>query len=277
MKNYKYPSVLTIAGFDGSGGAGQQADIKTISALGCFATCALTSLPIQNTQGVKKIYPIPIRAVREQIQAVMEDILPDAIKIGMIHSATLAKAIVNTLKKYPKVPVVYDPVMVATSGDKLIEEKDIGLITSYLFPFTDLITPNMDEAATLAKMSVTSNAEMLQAGKQILEMKCNAVLIKGGHQKTKILSNYLIDKTNNSHQFKTPHISTSNTHGTGCTLSSAIASYLAQGANLYNAVELGQQYTYNAINQGKDVVTGKGSGPLNHFFNPKKSIKNVLN
>lgn len=265
---------MTIAGFDGSGGAGLQADIKTISALGCFATSVLTSLPVQNTQGVRTIYPIPIASVGEQIETVMEDIFPDAIKIGMVHSAALAKAIADSLARYPKTPVVFDPVMVASSGDKLIKDEDIDVIVEKLFPLADLITPNMDEAAVLAKMKVDTVDEMLAAGRRILDLNCNAILLKGGHQKTDTLISYLVDKENSYHEFKNPRINTKNTHGSGCTLSSAIASYLAQGKSLYEAVDLGQQYVFKALDNGKDVVIGKGTGPLNHFFNPQKLIKN---
>lgn len=276
MKTYKHPSVLTIAGFDGSGGAGQQADIKTISALGCYATCALTGLPVQNTRGVQNIYPIPITAVGEQIKAVMDDIFPDAIKIGMVHSAALAEKIAECLAKYPKVPVVFDPVMVASSGDKLIDDAAIDTIVRKLFPLADLITPNMDEAAVLAKMNVETVDDLLAAGQRIRKLNCNAILLKGGHQKTKTLSSYLVDKDNKYYPFENPRIQTKNTHGSGCTLSSAIASYLAQGKELKEAVDLGQNYVFNAIKHGENVVVGHGNGPLNHFFNPQKLIKNEM-
>ncbi|QCX54180.1 bifunctional hydroxymethylpyrimidine kinase/phosphomethylpyrimidine kinase [Elizabethkingia sp. JS20170427COW] len=276
MKMYQYPSVLTIAGFDGSGGAGQQADIKAISALGCYSTCVLTSLPIQNTQGVQKIYPIPLEAIEEQIAAVMDDVFPNAIKIGMIHSAELARVVAKQLSKYPKVPVVYDPVMVASSGDKLIKDEDIEQIIDILFPISDLITPNIDEAAVLAKMKVETEQEMLWAGEQILKYQCKAVLLKGGHQKTEILSSYLLTQDHKSYKYESQRIETKNTHGSGCTLSSAIASYLARGEALHRAVELGQQYVFEAIKSGQNVLVGKGTGSLNHFFNPQKLIKNEL-
>ncbi|WP_419213987.1 bifunctional hydroxymethylpyrimidine kinase/phosphomethylpyrimidine kinase [Maribacter sp. X9] len=276
MKTYKYPSVLTIAGFDGSGGAGIQADIKTISALGCYATSVLTALPVQNTQGVKNIFPIPIQAVAEQLETIMEDIVPDAIKIGMVHTPELVGVIVKKLKDYKHIPIVFDPVMVATSGHRLIEEETINTIIEKLLPIADIITPNMDEAAILSKTKVETLKEMQLAGERIKELKCKNILLKGGHQKTEHITSLLLDESNTYHSFEFNKIATNNTHGSGCTLSSAIASFLAMGKSMYEAVELGQQYVYKAIKYGADIKTGKGNGPLNHFFNPQKLIKNEM-
>ncbi|ROI01838.1 bifunctional hydroxymethylpyrimidine kinase/phosphomethylpyrimidine kinase [Chryseobacterium sp. G0240] len=276
MKKYKYPSVLTIAGFDGSGGAGIQADIKTTSALGCFSTSVLTALPVQNTQGVRKIYPIPVEAVSDQIKTILDDIVPDAIKIGMVHTPQLVEAIVSTLSQYPKIPVVFDPVMVATSGHRLIEEETIKAITEKLFPIADVITPNMDEAAILADMKVETLEDLYTAGKKIKQLGCKSILLKGGHQKTSTITSLFYDENGNYHSFETSKLDTNNTHGSGCTLSSAIAAYIAQGKPLYDAVSLGQQYIYQAIENGMDVQTGLGNGPLNHFFNPQKLIKNEM-
>ncbi|AQX14133.1 MULTISPECIES: bifunctional hydroxymethylpyrimidine kinase/phosphomethylpyrimidine kinase [Elizabethkingia] len=273
MKKYTCPSVLTIAGFDGSGGAGIQADIKTFSALGCFATSALTALPVQNTQGVRKIYPIPESAVAEQIEAIMDDIFPQAVKIGMVHTPQLVETIVNTLAKYPKIPVVFDPVMVATSGHRLIEEETVNTIINKLFPIADVITPNMDEAAILAKAEVKTLEDMQAAGKLISGLGCKSILLKGGHQESDIITSLFYDETGQIHSFETEKFKTNNTHGSGCTLSSAIAAYLAQGNSLYDSVSLGQQYVFEAIKSGKDFKTGHGNGPLNHFFNPKALIK----
>lgn len=272
----KYISALTIAGFDGSGGAGIQADIKTFSALGCYATSVLTALPVQNTTGVRSIYPIPHQAVQEQIEAILDDIFPDAIKIGMVHTPKLVETIVNTLGKYPKIPIVFDPVMVATSGHRLIEEETIKTIIQLLLPLAEVITPNMDEAAILANMPVESKEEMQTAGKKILELGCNGVLMKGGHLEAEILSSYFFDSEGNEEVFEFEKFPTQNTHGSGCTLSSAIAAYIAQGKTLNDAVSLGQIYVHEAIKNGKDILIGKGNGPLNHFFNPQKLIKNDL-
>lgn len=276
MKKYTYPSVLAIAGFDGSGGAGIQADIKTISALGCYATTVLTALPVQNTQGVQKIYPISVEAVGDQIEAVMDDIMPEAIKIGMVHTPELVETITRTLKRYEQVPIVFDPVMVATSGHRLIEEDTIEALEKELLPMATIITPNMDEAAILAKMEVRTLEEMRTAGERIGDMDCTSILMKGGHQKTANITSLFFEKGHQYHPFEVTKIKTNNTHGSGCTLSSAIASYLAQGKTLFDAVDLGQRYVYHAIESGKNVQTGKGSGPLNHFFNPQKTIKNEM-
>lgn len=276
MKKYKYLSVLTIAGFDGSGGAGIQADIKTISALGCYATSVLTALPVQNTQGVRNIFPIPVEAVAEQIEAILDDIFPDAIKIGMVHTPELVETIVRTLGKYKKVPIVFDPVMVATSGHRLIEEETIQTIIEKLFPIADVITPNMDEAAILAKMEVKTLTEMQLAGEKIKTLSCKNILLKGGHQTTSKITTLFLDEEGQTHTFKTKKFETNNTHGSGCTLSSAIASYLAQGKSLLDAISMAQTYAYEAIKNGTDVQTGNGNGPLNHFFNPQKLIKNEM-
>ncbi|KFF18966.1 bifunctional hydroxymethylpyrimidine kinase/phosphomethylpyrimidine kinase [Chryseobacterium sp. JM1] len=276
MKKYTYPSVLTIAGFDGSGGAGIQADIKTASALGCFSTSVLTALPVQNTQGVRTIYPIPVEAVADQIEAILDDIFPDAIKIGMVHTPQLVETIVSTLGKYKKIPLVFDPVMVATSGHRLIEEDTIAAITEKIFPIADVITPNMDEASILAKMKVETLEDLYTAGKEIKKLGCRSILLKGGHQETSTITSLFYDEHEKFHSFETVKFNTNNTHGSGCTLSSTIASYLAQGKTLYDAVSLGQEYVYQAIEHGKDVQTGHGNGPLNHFFNPQKLIKNEM-
>jgi hydroxymethylpyrimidine/phosphomethylpyrimidine kinase len=273
---YSYPSVLTIAGFDGSGGAGIQADIKTISALGCYATSVLTALPVQNTQGVRAIYPIPTIAVAEQIDAIFDDIFPQAIKIGMVHTGELVHTIAGALEKHPGVPLVFDPVMVASSGHKLIEDETIAIIVEKLFPLSVLITPNMDEAAILAKMEVKTLDDMYRAGEKILKLGCCSLLLKGGHLNTSKITSLYFDEQGNVEAFEFEKFNTHNTHGSGCTLSSAIATYLARGKELSAAILLGQEYVQQAICQGQDVVTGKGNGPLNHFFNPEKLIKNEL-
>lgn len=276
MKKYKYPSVLTIAGFDGSGGAGIQADIKTISALGCYATSVLTALPVQNTKGVRNIFPIPVEAVSEQIESILDDIFPDAIKIGMVHTPELVETIVKTLAKYKNVPIVFDPVMVATSGHRLIEEQTIKTIIKKLFPIADIITPNMDEAGILANMKVETLDDMKIAGERIKELGCKNILLKGGHLETELITSLLYNSQGHNKTFESVKITTNNTHGSGCTLSSAIASFIAQGNSIDQAVELAQNYVSDAIYHGFDVETGKGNGPLNHFFNPKKLIKNEL-
>ncbi len=276
MSQYRYPSVLTIAGFDGSGGAGIQADMKAVSALGCYATSVLTALPVQNTQGVRTIYPIPVEAVHDQIACILDDIFPDAIKIGMVHTSELVRTIVNTLGQYSAVPVVFDPVMVATSGHRLIEEETISTLIDNLFPIASVITPNMDEAAILAGMAIRTLDDMYVAGEKILKLGCRSVLLKGGHLPTPLLTSLYFDGSGSIQVFEYRKFDTRNTHGSGCTLSSAIAAFIAQGKPLYEAVALGQAYVHEAIRSGADVVTGKGNGPLNHFFNPQKLIKHEL-
>ncbi|REC41955.1 MULTISPECIES: bifunctional hydroxymethylpyrimidine kinase/phosphomethylpyrimidine kinase [unclassified Chryseobacterium] len=276
MKKYTYPTVLTIAGFDGSGGAGIQADIKTFSALGCYATSVLTALPVQNTMGVRKIYPIAVEAIADQIETVLDDIFPDAIKIGMVHTSQLVETIVKTLSKYPKIPIVFDPVMVATSGHRLIEEETIQTIVEQLFPIAEIITPNMDEASILAQMEVKTLEDMKIAGENILRSGCKNILLKGGHQEFPTVTSLFFEENGKQSSFETIKFETNNTHGSGCTLSSAIAAFIARGEELSKSVELAQEYVFEAIKNGKDVVVGKGNGPLNHFFNPHKIIKNEL-
>lgn len=273
MKKYTYPAVLSIAGFDGSGGAGIQADTKTISALGCYATNVLTALPVQNTQGVRSIFTIPMEAVQEQLDCIFDDIRPDAVKIGMVHTPELVQIISNKLKQYPEIPVVFDPVMVATSGHHLINQETIEVIIDQLFPIATVITPNMDEASVLANSKIETLQDMEANIHQIAAMGSATVLLKGGHLKSEILTSLFIDKQKNIHRFSYPYFHTNNTHGSGCTLSSAIASYLAIGSSLLDAVQRGQDYVHAAIENALDIKIGQGNGPLNHLFNPIKMIK----
>lgn len=275
-KEYTYPSALTIAGFDGSGGAGIQADIKTFSALGCYATSVLTALPIQNTQGVQAVYPIPDQAVKEQIEAILDDILPHAIKIGMVSTPLLVETITTTLAKYPKIPLVFDPVMVASSGHKLVLDATITTIVEKLFPITDLVTPNMDEAAVLAEMEIHNLDDMYIAGDKILELGAKAVLLKGGHLHSSNITSLYFDTSGVVRAYESEKLQTNNTHGTGCTLSSAITGFLARGFSMDESITRGSSYTHEAIKNGMDVAIGKGKGPLNHFFAPEKTIKKAL-
>jgi hydroxymethylpyrimidine/phosphomethylpyrimidine kinase len=289
MKNYI--SVMTVAGFDPSGGAGIQADIKTISALGCYATSALTALPVQNTCGVRSIHPIPVGVVAEQMRAIIDDIPPDAIKIGMVHSAELVDTIVGVLGGYPsgqwRDRIVFDPVMVATSGHRLIEDATVGAIVERLFPLAAIITPNMDEAAVLAGMAIETLDDMYAAGEKILKLGCRSLLLKGGHLKTPRLTSLFFDGRGEDGrdgtggsvavtEYHSERVDTRNTHGSGCTLSSAIASYLARGETLPEAVRRAQEYVSAAIASGSDVRVGHGNGPLNHFHDPHRLIKTPL-
>ncbi|SEO12955.1 bifunctional hydroxymethylpyrimidine kinase/phosphomethylpyrimidine kinase [Mucilaginibacter sp. OK283] len=276
MIKYKYPVVLSIAGSDSGGGAGIQADLKTISALGCFGTTAITALTVQNTLGVSGIHPIPVDFVKAQIKAVMDDLKPSAIKIGMLHSAELAIGIAEALSDYPNVPVIFDPVMVATSGDLLIANNIVETLKQYLFPIAKLITPNLDEAAILTGMEIKTTGDMKEAAVQIMRYGCNAVLIKGGHLKGPDLFDVYLDKADNECVFKSTAVDTVNTHGTGCSLSSAIASFIALGNDLGISISNSKKYIQQAIEQGKDVKTGEGQGPLNHFFHPQKLVKHLM-
>lgn len=273
MKTTKYSvkSVLSIAGFDGSGGAGIQADTKTISALGCYAMNVLTALPVQNTQGVKNIYDIPLQAVKDQIDTIFEDIPPSAIKIGMVHNTALVELIADALKDYSG-PIIFDPVMVSTSGHKLIQADTIQSCIDKLFPLATLITPNLDEVEVLIGEQVNSLDKMYSAGKKLLQMGSKAVLVKGGHLPGADLSSILL-YDDECIQFDTTKIETHNTHGSGCTLSSAIASYLAIGKDLKTATGLALDYVHQAILGSQHLAIGLGSGPLNHFHNPQKLIQ----
>lgn len=265
----KVVSVLSIAGFDGSGGAGIQADTKTISSLGCYATNVLTALPVQNTQGVQKIFEIPSEAIDLQIKSILDDIYPDAIKIGMVHSVKLVEIISENLQNYTG-NIVFDPVMVSTSGHKLIKDDTILACKELLFPLATLITPNLDEVGVLVGQKIETTEQMQIAGKQILTMGTSAVLVKGGHLQQDELVSYLIQQNKPIESFTSKRIDTKNTHGSGCTLSSAIASYLALGFSLSESVRQAQIYVDQAIFTAKDFEIGKGNGPLNHFFDPKK-------
>ena len=265
----KYHSVLTIAGSDCSGGAGIQADIKAISALGGYAASAITAITVQNTLGVTGIHPVPASYVKAQIEAVMTDIKPSAVKIGMINDVEIVKAIAESIKEYRPKFVVFDPVMVSTSGCKLIEDKAIEAIKKELIPLSTIITPNLSEAMVLTGDSIGDVASMKAAGNKILESGCGAVLIKGGHLEGNNMCDVLCIKGENTpYIYTASKISSKNTHGTGCTLSSSIATYLALGETLREAVRKAKDYVHKGILNGKDVCIGSGHGPLNHFYSP---------
>jgi hydroxymethylpyrimidine/phosphomethylpyrimidine kinase len=279
MKNYlrnRYIPVLTIAGSDSGGGAGIQADLKTFSAMGCFGTSAITAITVQNTLGVSAIHSVPPDIIDGQIRAVIEDIKPKAIKIGMLDRPEVVDVIKKILKDYPEIPAVFDPVMVATSGDKLIHDETVEALSKNLIPYCKIITPNLDEAEILCGQKIQTVEDMELAGLKLIAKGAKAVLLKGGHLEGKNVYDIFVKDGNYHKIFESPKILTKNVHGTGCTLSSAIAAELAKGSDLEQAVVNAREYIWNAIDNGKDVVTGAGSGPLNHFFNPKKLIKNEI-
>lgn len=264
-----YPCVLTIAGSDCSGGAGIQADIKTISALGAYASSAITAITVQNTCGVTDIHPVPASYVKGQIETVMTDIHPRAVKIGMINDVEIVKVIAETLHTFRPEYVVLDPVMVSTSGCKLIEDSAIEALTSLLMPLATLITPNLSEAEVLMKREVATVPDMEQVASELLAFGSQAVLVKGGHLAGGGMCDVLQLKGEaEAHRFSAPKIDSRNTHGTGCTLSSAIATYLALGESVVGAVEKAKEYVFKGIVAGSEVQIGAGHGPMNHFHSP---------
>lgn len=273
LRSKTYIPVLTIAGSDSGGGAGIQADLKTFSALGCFGTSVITATTAQNTLGVKSIHDIPVDHIIDQFQAVMSDISPQAIKIGMLNRPEVVSRLAEELRKYPDVPVIFDPVMVASSGDRLIQEETISLLKAALFPLSHLITPNLDEVAALVGYSIDDKEGMIQAAESLLEYNARYVLVKGGHLKGEVVFDVLKSKSG-CEIFEGTKIRTSNTHGTGCTLSSATAAFLARGLSTREAVKAAREYIRGALIAGKDVLTGQGEGPLNHFYCPEQLIKN---
>ena len=255
-------TALTIAGSDSSGGAGIQADIKTMTANGVFATCAVTALTAQNTTGVTDILESTPHFLAEQLDAVFTDIVPDAVKIGMVSSAALIAVIAEKLRQYGAERVVVDPVMVATSGAKLLRDDAIQALTSQLLPLATVLTPNIPEAEILSGLTITDAAGMEAAARTISQRYGCAVLCKGGHQIND--ADDLLWQGGTGKWFKGKRIANPNTHGTGCTLSSAIASNLAKGYDLETAVRRAKAYISGALAAMLDL--GHGSGPMNHAF-----------
>lgn len=254
--------VLIIAGSDSSGGAGIQADIKTVTSLGSYAMTAITAITSQNTTGVKSIVPISTKEISNQIEFTSQDIKPDAIKIGMLHSTKVIAAVIKSLMKIKVTKIVLDPVMVAKGGARLINQNAINIIKKKLIKKTYLITPNIPEAEILTKSKIESVKDMINSAKLLLKLGAKNVLIKGGH----LTSNEMIDILINKKEltlFKNKKFLTKNTHGTGCTLSSAIATHLSRGKVLKKACELGIKYVNQAI--GSNLNYGKGNGPINHL------------
>lgn len=265
----QYPRVLSIAGSDSGGGAGIQADLKTFAAMGCFGMTAITALTAQNTLGLRAIHGVPAQMLRDQIDAVVEDIGVDAVKIGMLHSPDMVKTVADAIDRHALANVVLDPVMVATSGAALIENPAIAALVRELFGRAVLVTPNLDEAALLVGRTLTSEQDMEAAAHELLARGARAVLLKGGHLAGEVLSDLLWVHDHAPHWMRAPRIHTANTHGTGCTLSSAIAAHLALGQPLLEAVEAARQFVRAALTAGAGVRTGAGSGPLNHGYAPQ--------
>ena len=254
--------ILIIAGSDSSGGAGIQADIKTVTALGCYAMTAVTAITAQNTTGVKSIVAISPKEIANQVLFTIKDIKPDAIKIGMLHSVDVIKNVINCLKKIRTKKIVLDPVMIAKGGAKLINNKAIEVLEKKLIKHSFLITPNIPEAEVLSKMKINTQEDMIYAGSILINKGAKNVLIKGGHLKSRFVRDVLINKKELK-IFKNKRIESKNTHGTGCTLSSAITTYLACGKTINKACELGIKYVNQAI--GSNMNYGEGHGPINHL------------
>ena len=255
-------SVLTIAGSDSIGGAGIQADIKSITCNGCYAMTAITAMTAQNTLGVKSIQESSPEFLEDQIDAIFADIVPDAVKIGMVSNRKLIEIISRKLKEYGAKNIVLDPVMVATSGAKLISEDAIEILKENLIPLATLITPNIPESEILSGMKIETEEQMVYAAKQISEKFKTAVLVKGGHSIND--ANDVLYTDGKFLWFPQERIENSNTHGTGCTLSSAIASHLAKGEPIECAINSAKKYLTECLKAGLDL--GKGSGPLMHNY-----------
>ncbi|MDA9092201.1 bifunctional hydroxymethylpyrimidine kinase/phosphomethylpyrimidine kinase [Pelagibacteraceae bacterium] len=264
--------VLIIAGSDSSGGAGIQADIKTVASLGSYAMTAITAVTAQNTTGVNSIVSINAKEIYKQIVFTCKDIKPNAIKIGMLHSPNVIKSVIAALKKIKVSKIILDPVMVAKGGAKLINENAIHILKTNLIKRTFLITPNIPEAEVLTKIKIKNSKDMIKAAHILLKLGAKNVLIKGGHLQSKIIYDILVNKKTIK-IFKNKKFLTKNTHGTGCTLSSAIATFLSCGKLLNKSCELGIKYVNEAI--GSNLNFGKGHGPINHLnsINIKKKYK----
>ena len=254
--------ILIIAGSDSSGGAGIQADIKTVTALGGYAMTAVTAVTVQNTKGVSAVIPIKPKEIGKQILFTCKDIKPNAIKIGMLHSSQVIMSVVNALKKVKTSKIVLDPVMVAKGGARLINQSAIKTLKDKLIKKAYLITPNIPEAEVLTKTKIKSLEDMIHAANILIKFGVRNVLLKGGHRKSKYMEDILLNRKEIK-IFKNKKIKTRNTHGTGCTLSSAIATFLSCGKPLKKSCELGIKYVNQAI--GSSPNYGKGHGPINHL------------
>lgn len=269
----RYARLLTIAGSDSGGGAGIQADLKTFAALGCYGMSAITALTAQNTSGVRAIHAAPPEFLSQQIDAVVEDIGVDAVKIGMLHSPEIVRTVAGAIERHRLPNVVFDPVMVATSGARLIDEPAVEVLVTELFPRTSLVTPNLDEAALLVGFAIHDDGTLQRAAERLIARGARAVLLKGGHLPGEEVVDLLLTADGRREIWRASRISSRNLHGTGCTLSSAIAARLALGDDLVAAVAAARDYVRKAIESGADVRTGRGHGPLDHGFAPKATRK----
>jgi len=254
--------ILIIAGSDSSGGAGIQADIKTVTALGSYAMTAITAVTVQNTTGVKFILPIPPKKISDQIEFTSKDIKPDAIKIGMLHSAEVIKSVIRSLDLIKVKKIILDPVMIAKGGAKLIDDKAVDLLKNEFIKKVTLITPNIPEAEILTNTKIKTKEDMILAASILINLGAKNVFIKGGHLDSKVVQDIFVNKKEIM-LIKNKRITTRNTHGTGCTLSSAISTFFACGKTLKKSCELATKYVNNSIRS--NLSYGKGHGPINHL------------
>ena len=266
MKSYF--RALTIAGSDSGGGAGIQADLKTFSALGCYGMSVITALTAQNTMSVTGIQAVPPEFIALQIDAVMSDIGADAVKIGMLHSPEVIKTVAKSLQQYDIPVIVLDPVMVTRNGDKLLQDDAVQALNDYLFPVATIITPNIAEASILLDREVKEQPQMADACQDLATLGCDRVFLKGGALKGDISVDLLYDRSSGETlELESPRVDTLNSHGTGCTISSAIAANLAKGKDLSVAVQEAKQYIDGALQGGSEIRIGNGHGPVHHFHN----------
>lgn len=259
--------VLSIAGFDGSGGAGIQADLKTFSAFGCYGMTVLTALPIQNTCGVRNCYDIPLKAIEEQLHAIFDDITPDSVKIGMLFNSQIIELVASFLKeKAQGIPIVLDPVTLAKSGDPLLLPQAVDTLISLLMPLATVVTPNIPEAHTFTGIEANNSEQMMVVARRLLDYGPKYVLLKGGHLNSAESNDLLLGSDGVKQWFTSPRIDSKNTHGTGCTLSAAIASCLAQKMSITKACRHAKNYLFHAILASQNQDIGKGNGPVHHFY-----------
>lgn len=269
------PIALTIAGSDSSGGAGIQADLKTFSALGVYGASVITAITAQNTQGVQAVFGLPRDIVAAQMTSVADDLAVGAIKTGMLADRGTVETVADGLAAFGAVPLVVDPVMVATSGDVLLAPDAIEAVRTRLIPAATLITPNRDEAACLLDVSPASSLDEMEAqGRALLGVGAKAVLVKGGHAEGQDATDILV-LPSGSFRFAKPRLTTQNTHGTGCTLAAAVAAGLAAGLSLPSAVERAKSYVWGAISAGRDLAIGQGRGPVDHLYDFGKNTPSV--
>ena len=285
-----YPKVLSIAGSDSSGGAGIQADLKTFSALGGYGATAITAITAQNTQGVNSQFALEPQMVYDQIAAVMDDIEPSVVKIGMLSNTAIVEAVAKALHDYRPSFIILDPVIVSSTGHRLLSIEAQETIKERLIPIADLLTPNIPEMKALTDSSLSSLEEKKEAAQQLFNLGAKAILLKGGHEEGEVKTDVLflshrVTETTSSVSlsmsaseslsmsvYSSETVVTNNTHGTGCTLSSAIAAFIARGLSLEDAISEAKNYVTEAIRAGADIKIGKGIGPVNHAFNPQKMI-----